>query len=340
MEDMGLEDQVSIVIDDEEVLTSDSEFNSASSSFSRFGFFTRNGMALLEDGNSERRIIERSFLKGLGQFGKETKVVAIHKNSYSSPIGQARMESFRIFSEAVKRKSGGNNANVKYAWYGASRGEICEIVTHGFGRFRGGENSESCGLGVHLSPANFSIDGMISSGMDDNGIRHLLLCRVILGNTEVVHPGSKQIRPSSTKFDSGVDNLLSPRRYTIWSPYMNSHIFPNYVVSFRAPRVTGFERIRRSIVGPSSPYMTFPTLLSTLSRFLPLSKMVLITKFYSAYRENKLSRIQLIQKMRRLAGDKLLIAVIKFDRKKQLQARIRSSASADLNGAKRYAAGA
>lgn len=155
-----MEDQVSIVIDDQEDLTSDFEFDdSASSSFSEFGFFTRNGMALLEDGNSEHRIIERSFLKGLGQLGKETKVVAIHKNSYSSPIGQARMESFRIFSEAVRRKSSGNNANVKYAWYGASRDEICEIVTHGFGRFRGGENSESCGLGVHLSPANFSIDG-------------------------------------------------------------------------------------------------------------------------------------------------------------------------------------
>ncbi|KAE9454611.1 hypothetical protein C3L33_13484, partial [Rhododendron williamsianum] len=263
---MSMEDQVSIVIDDQEDQTSDSEFDdSASSSFSEIGFFTRNGMALLEYGNSEHRIIERCFLKGLGQFGKETKVVAIHKNSYSSPIGQARMESFRIFSEAVRRKSGGNNANVKYAWFGASRDEICEIVTHGFGRFRGGENSE-----------------VLSSGMDEDGIRHLLLCRVILG----------------------------------------------------------LERIRRTVVGPSSPYMTFPTLLSMLSRFLPRSKMVLITKFYSAYRDNKLSRIQLIQKMRRLAGDKLLIAVIKFDRKKQLQARIKSSASGDLNSAKRYAAGA
>lgn len=61
MEHMGMEDQVSIVIDDQEDLTSDFEFDdSASSSFSEFGFFTRNGMALLEDGNSEHRIIERS----------------------------------------------------------------------------------------------------------------------------------------------------------------------------------------------------------------------------------------------------------------------------------------
>ncbi|KAG5520915.1 hypothetical protein RHGRI_033465 [Rhododendron griersonianum] len=274
MEHMGMEDQVSIVIDDQEDQTSDSEFDdSASSSFSEIGFFTRNGMALLEYGNSEHRIIERSFLKGLGQFGKETKVVAIHKNSYSSPIGQARMESFRIFSEAVRRKSGGNNANVKYAWFGASRDEICEIVTHGFGRFRGGENSESCGLGVPHDCEKGGVGGVI---------------------------------------DWCVPNT---------PPY-------------------GFERIRRTVVGPSSPYMTFPTLLSMLSRFLPRSKMVLITKFYSAYRDNKLSRIQLIQKMRRLAGDKLLIAVIKFDRKKQLQARIKSSASGDLNSAKRYAAGA
>lgn len=32
--------------------------------------------------------------------------------------------------------------------------------------------------------------------------------------------------------------------------------------------------------------------------------------------DNKLSRTQLIQKLRRLVGDKLLIAVIKFDREK------------------------
>ena len=337
---MDFEDQVSTVIDDQEILTSDSECDSSSSSFSQFGSFTRSGMARLLEGSSEHKIIKKSFQKGLRQLGKETKVEAIHKNSYSSHIGKARLESFRIFSEAVKRKSGGNNANVKYAWYGGSTEEICEIITHGFSRFRDGESSESYGVGVNLFAANFSIDGVLSSGMDENGTRHLLLCRVILGNMEVVHPGSKQIQPSSTEFDSGVDNLSSPRRYTIWSPYMNSHIFPNYVVSFKAPRVTGFERIRTSVVRPSSPFMKFPTLLSMLSRVLPRSKMVLITKFYSDYRDNKLSRTQLIQKLRRLVGDKLLIAVIKFDREKQLQARVRCSTSSDLSSTRKYAAGA
>lgn len=67
----------------------------------------------------------------------------------------------------------------------------------------------------------------------------MLLCRVILGKMETVAPGSKQYHPSSKEMDTGVDNLQFPRRYVVWSAYMNSHIFPVYVVSFKAPSPNG-----------------------------------------------------------------------------------------------------
>lgn len=75
-----------------------------------------------------------------------------------------------------------------------------------------------------------------SLSVDEDGLRHLLLCRMILGKPEVVLPGnSEQYHPSSHEYDSGVDKLFAPKKYIVWSTHMNTHILPEYVVSFRAP---------------------------------------------------------------------------------------------------------
>lgn len=82
---------------------------------------------------------------------------------------------------------------------------------------------------VFLHSANYHSD------VDGNGLQHILLCRVIMGNVELIHPGSKQFQPISENFDSGVDDLQNPLHYIIWGMHMNSHIYPEYVVSFRVP---------------------------------------------------------------------------------------------------------
>jgi len=68
---------------------------------------------------------------------------------------------------------------------------------------------------------------------DENGIRYVVFCCVILGNVEVVSPGSVQCCPSTENFDSGVDSLQSPHHYIVWNMNMNTHIFPEFVVSFK-----------------------------------------------------------------------------------------------------------
>ncbi|KAH7858255.1 hypothetical protein Vadar_021778 [Vaccinium darrowii] len=172
-------------------------------------FLSRNGMIRREEGTRENEIIKTRLLKGMGFFGNDTTVVAIHKNTNSGPTGQARLERFGIFSAAVAEKCGGN-ANIEHAWYGASKGEICEIISQGFSRIRQPEE-DGFGSGVYLSPLGFAINGALLSEADENGLRHLLLCRVILGKIEETCAGSKQYQPSSEHFDSGVDNLSAPR---------------------------------------------------------------------------------------------------------------------------------
>lgn len=73
------------------------------------------------------------------------------------------------------------------------------------------------------------------STVDEDGLTYLLLCRVILGRSEPVYPGSTQNHPSSEVFDSGVDNLFAPKKYIVWSTHMNTHILPEYLISFRVP---------------------------------------------------------------------------------------------------------
>lgn len=68
---------------------------------------------------------------------------------------------------------------------------------------------------------------------DENGIRYLVFCCVILGNVEVVSPGSVQCHPSTKDFDGGVDDLQSPHHYIVWNMNVNTHIFPEYVVCFK-----------------------------------------------------------------------------------------------------------
>lgn len=74
-----------------------------------------------------------------------------------------------------------------------------------------------------------------SSVVDKDGLRHLLLCRVILGKTELVPRDSNQCRSSSEEFDSGVDDLSNPKEYVIWCNQINTHVLPEYVLSFRFP---------------------------------------------------------------------------------------------------------
>ncbi|MFS8018434.1 putative poly(ADP-ribose) polymerase, catalytic domain-containing protein [Helianthus anomalus] len=68
---------------------------------------------------------------------------------------------------------------------------------------------------------------------DEDGIKHILLCRVLLEKTELVSGGSMQSHPSSEDFQSSVVDLVSPKKYIVWSSQMNTHILPEFVISFK-----------------------------------------------------------------------------------------------------------
>ncbi|XP_068638709.1 probable inactive poly [ADP-ribose] polymerase SRO5 isoform X5 [Aristolochia californica] len=217
----------------------------------------------------------------------------------------------RFFLSDVTAKKRGGKINMKCAWYGASKDEIRGILNHGFGLCERPENGALFGSGVYLSPASSSQDGIISSVVDESGLRHVLLCRVILGDVEEVGCGSKQFHPSSEEFDSGVDNLSTPKRYIIWSTHMNTHILPEFVISFR-----GLQCLKQTVKKPTSAWMPFPKLIGLLSEFLPPNEINLIKLYFNDYQAKKITREHMIKRVRLIAGDKLLASVIKSFRSK------------------------
>ncbi|KAG5522679.1 hypothetical protein RHGRI_034726 [Rhododendron griersonianum] len=147
------QEQVSISIDPNEIPISDSEDDSFSSSvFEEFEIFKGNGLTRVEKGNTCYKVINGCIARGMG---KDTNVAAVHKIPWSGPNG--RLEAYHISSTEMEEKCGGNG-NVKHAWYGGSRDEICRVISHGFKRCRQSDNGED-GFGVHLYPLEFVMDG-------------------------------------------------------------------------------------------------------------------------------------------------------------------------------------
>ncbi|KAG2269191.1 hypothetical protein Bca52824_063746 [Brassica carinata] len=251
---------------------------------------------LLGQGNQEHDVIKACFLSGLGAaFAGDTTVASVRKNSTEGIATRARYVAFRIFTEAMARKNGGD-PNVKYGWYAGSREEIEGIVSYGFSSREIDDGSH--GISVGAEP-------------DGEGVRHLILCRVLLGKPEQIASGSKQSHPSSSEFDSGVDDLQNPSKYVVWSSNMNSYILPSYILSFRSPRL---RVIGRGGPPPSSPWVSFTALMSMLSKSVDASRMSLIMRTYDDFRKRKIQRYQLVRMMRQVAGDDLLAQIIRNHR--------------------------
>ncbi|KAK2438362.1 putative inactive poly [ADP-ribose] polymerase SRO2 [Trifolium repens] len=269
-------------------------------------------MNIVEEESGEYQYIKKGFLKGMGFMMHATNIIAIHKNNVSSNLTkQARLDSFHIFSKAVSIKCGGD-ANVRFAWYGGSLDELMNIVSFGFTgcniHVDEDNGGESHGVGISLSSANFSIDSAMSSVADENGLRHVLLCRVILGRVENVPADSKQSQPSCKHYDTGVDDISSPKKHIIWTAFMNSYIHPDYILSFKYNYITGPEIF--GTVKPRSEYVLFPNLVAKVSNHLKPSQMSLLLKSYRIYQEQNITRELWISKVRKIVGDRLLHSVI------------------------------
>ncbi|PHT58605.1 hypothetical protein CQW23_00968 [Capsicum baccatum] len=178
------------------------------------------------------KLVDEESVKTMFARGMNTTsmVDMVNVSQCSSKYMRNRLELFEKQVEITQKYRG--KSNVRYAWLAASKEVVSTIMNYGLMHGVRGLKP-NLGVGVHLIALDYASKSAASFDIDENGVRYMVLCRVILGNEELLHFGSQQSYPSSEKYDSGVDDLEIPTYYTIWNMNMNTHIYPEYVVSFK-----------------------------------------------------------------------------------------------------------
>ncbi|PWA36468.1 Poly(ADP-ribose) polymerase, catalytic domain-containing protein [Artemisia annua] len=69
--------------------------------------------------------------------------------------------------------------------------------------------------------------------------------------------------------DQMFDDLVSLKKYIIWSNQMNTHILLEFVISFKAQRIVNRSQVNGVRLGkPVSPWISIPDLIANLSKML------------------------------------------------------------------------
>ncbi|KAK6116282.1 hypothetical protein DH2020_049977 [Rehmannia glutinosa] len=223
-------------------------------------------------------IVKNLFLSGLETLDRGATVTSIHQCARMGPLDKARLEVFSKQMEITKRARG--ESNMVFAWYGTSAKGVESILMHGFGLPSELSHSEGHGIGVHLSPIRSPQNSAMLSEMDENGEKHVILCRVILGKCEKVEAGSKQSYPSSVDYDTGVDDLNNPRvgeANTNWTPH---------------------------------PSIFVAKLFSKLRNSLPLPRLQELQTLWGSCKEGKLGKDTFMRQLRSVVGDDVLRSTI------------------------------
>ncbi|KAL6906313.1 hypothetical protein ACP4OV_003914 [Aristida adscensionis] len=296
--------------------------------------------------------VEKLLLQGMGAFIGSKDIIGVYRTPLLDDRRQPRYQLFKKQEQITGCHRG--NANVRYAWLACSKSTVHEMMFNGILQVHKPIKRPTYGNGTVLAPANRADTCVNYSDVDENGIVHLMLCRVVMGNVEIVHHGSKQHGPSSDYFDSGVDDLKNPQHYIVWDMNLNSHIYSEFVVTIKLPSKTKDSLVKQedsqnssdvSLVlnsspdcmseemnlqaspalggqcaapmlgdsmekAPSSPWMPFSMLFAAISTKVSPENMELVISCYEEFKSKKISRAELVKKLRHIVGDRVLVSTI------------------------------
>ncbi|XP_058191609.1 inactive poly [ADP-ribose] polymerase RCD1-like isoform X2 [Rhododendron vialii] len=194
-----------------------------------------------EDGfeSVDINVVKNMFIASMNP-SKDASILEIIK--CSSKLMESRWEIFLKQVEITRKHRG--HPNVRYGWLASSKDGWSSIMMYGLAHC-GTQMKAPFGSGVHLTSLKCALTSASNCDIDENGVGHMVFCRVILGNMEPVQPGSAQFHPSSENFDSGVDDLQNPSHYIVWNMNMNTHIYPEYVISFKMSQGAAEALVRK-----------------------------------------------------------------------------------------------
>ncbi|KAJ0259756.1 inactive poly [Hirschfeldia incana] len=275
---------------------------------------------------------KEKFVLGMAALGH---VELLDAYRFSGDVAKDRQSVFKKQAEITKLSRG--DANVRYAWLPAKKELLSAVMMHGLGVCGELIKKSKYGVGVHLAAADCPYFSATHCDVDENGVRHMVLCRVIMGNMEPLRGDRAQFLAGGDEYDNGVDNVSSPKHYVVWNMNMNTHVCPEFVVSFKLLSIPNAEgklfsatQIKHENSGltlegtkgsspnglgsgnnsagsstrrPSSTLMPYPLLFNAISSKIAQKDMDLITAYYQQLREKKISREEFKKKLRMIVGD-------------------------------------
>ncbi|KAK4751470.1 hypothetical protein SAY87_004952 [Trapa incisa] len=262
---------------------------------------------LLEEGSKLYFRIKNSFLPALKSMSSFAPITGIHRCEWRGDLGLARFEVFQKKAEIVKAMRGASNT--VYAWLGTSKKGLDSILARGFSSPININESGNYGVGVYFSSMEFPHLSATRSELDDNGEKHVILCRVILGSVEKVEFGSKQSHPSSVNFDTGVDDPRNPKWYVVWPFNMNTHVLPEFILSFKSS--DGSKGSTGPSRGAACQKRSIVELFSKIRNALPPVKAQEVQNLYSVFRAGHLAKDLFAKKLRSITGDDVLLSMIR-----------------------------
>ncbi|XP_057453038.1 inactive poly [ADP-ribose] polymerase RCD1-like [Lotus japonicus] len=245
--------------------------------------------------------VQELFLNGMNSFGS-TNFEIINTYHYSGASLQARFELFQTQAKITKEFHG--DANIRYAWLPFSEQELSKMVMCGLGHCALSTTKCIYGVGVLLADVTCPYASARHCDIDKNGVRHLVLCRVIMGNMELLHPDINQFQPSSPEYDNGVDSIQCPRYYIVWSMNINTHIYPEFIVSFKASR--DFEGHFYGIVGKNNVYGANSSVANSTSHSFGDK----LQSSSSVENAKQISRDDFVKELKLIVGDTVLRTTI------------------------------
>ncbi|CAA7393722.1 unnamed protein product [Spirodela intermedia] len=249
-------------------------------------------LQVLSEGDRCYKIVRSLFLTGMRRFSPHTRITRIRRG--------LRLKAF--MAQAERTKLAGGAANIKFGWYGADASAVAAVAADGFG---------SPIPGAFLSHASYPYPSSLLSEVDEDGERHIVLCKVIMRSPEKVDFSSPQSHPgSAAAFVCGVDDLEKPRWDLVWGAQMNTNILPQYIVSFKTsdpqrPMTKGAkgEAVNRGL--------SFPKLFAEMGSSLPSSRVQALQVLYNRFKAGRVSKDIFTAGLRRIVGDRLLRTAIK-----------------------------
>ncbi|KAJ4917050.1 Inactive poly [ADP-ribose] polymerase RCD1 [Raphanus sativus] len=254
----------------------------------------------------DKDAVKKMFTMGTASLGH---VAVLDVGRFSSEIAEARLELFHKQVEITKKHRG--DANVRYAWLPAKREVLSGIMMQGLGVGGAFIRKSVYGVGIHLTAADCPYFSARYCDSDENGVRYMVLCRVIMGNMELLRGDKAVFLWFKLSVPHNAEGNLVARNdnsgVTLEGP---KDLPPQLDLNGRERGSGSANSLGSSTTKPKSPWMPFPTLFAAISHMIAEKDMSFINADYQQLREKKITRGEFVRKLRGIVGDELLRSTI------------------------------